>query len=483
MWPLFLHSLYPPNHSIFHIDMKRFTFFLFTSLFGQLLAQSVVHPEIDHYVKHMIDRHGIPGTAVAVIQDGEVLHQAYDGLASVEHSVPVGAETRFKLHSLTKIFASTALFHLMESHDLSLNDSLGQHFAELPEPWQQVQIKHLLTHSSGLPDIAFVDADSEEEAKAKVFEMDSEFPAGDHFRYNQSNYWLINRLINQISGQSFESYVREHLFADNPGEAIFAGQNTTIVPHRSTEYESNEAGELVISLNTVPDYMYGAAGLSLSLPTFIRWSQALERDELIKAESKTHMWDRFQYARGDEAPFGWGGYEANGHLSYGFTGGWRVGYRIFPENDLSIILLTNGYTHAFSVDVLIDHIAGLADEAVRKPKSVLREQIWTHFLQENQESALEEYYKLIRAHPEISTEQMLNSLGYHLAGKGAHEKALIVFELNTEQHPDSWNVWDSLAEGLEMAGKGDLAIKYYRQSLDLNPDNHHARDRLADLVP
>ena len=78
-------------------------------------------------------------------------------------------------------------------------------------------------------------------------------------------------------------------------------------------------------------------------------------------------------------------------------------------------------------------------------------------------------------------ESDLNSLGYQLLREGKVEEAIALFELNVEEYPDSWNVYDSLAEGYMTAGKKDLAVEYYKKSLELNPENQNARDAVERL--
>ncbi|MEM7373213.1 MAG: serine hydrolase [Bacteroidota bacterium] len=448
---------------------------------GHSQEQLSVHQEIDRYMQDMIERYGIPGASLAVVKDGAVIHQQYYGWSSIEHQLPVAGHTLFRLHSLTKIFASVAVFQLIEQGKLSLEDSIGQYLSDLPHNWQGIQIRHLLTHSSGLPDIAHVMAKSEEESIQTVYQAKIAFPAGERFWYNQSNYWLLNRIISQIESVPFEEVVYQGQFPSGSGSAIFAGNNSSIVPHRSTEYEPNEAGDLIISQHQVPAYMYGAGGLSLSLPAFLEWNEAFHQQHLLRAETIDQMWSLFHYSAGGKAPYGWGRYQSNGYPSYGFTGGWRVGFRTFPQNDLSIILLTNGYVHSFKVDERIDYIAGLVDDALLLPQAILTEQLQASFLNQELSVARSEYEEVKRNYPESKLESVINSLGYSLASRGRIEDAIQLFIINTEDHPSSWNVWDSLAEGYEMQGNTDRAIFYYQQSLALNPDNVHAKERIAFL--
>jgi tetratricopeptide (TPR) repeat protein len=78
-------------------------------------------------------------------------------------------------------------------------------------------------------------------------------------------------------------------------------------------------------------------------------------------------------------------------------------------------------------------------------------------------------------------ESEFNSLGYYLLGKERIGDAIAIFKLNTEVYPTSWNVFDSYAEGLMIGGERELAIKNYKQSLELNPENTNAKEQIAKL--
>ena len=73
------------------------------------------------------------------------------------------------------------------------------------------------------------------------------------------------------------------------------------------------------------------------------------------------------------------------------------------------------------------------------------------------------------------------AVGYRLLSAKRVDDAIVVFELNTELYPSSWNAWDSLAEGHMTAGHRDLAIKFYEKSLELNPKNAGGRTALEKL--
>lgn len=98
--------------------------------------------------------------------------------------------------------------------------------------------------------------------------------------------------------------------------------------------------------------------------------------------------------------------------------------------------------------------------------------------------AMRTFYREWKSNPGtagVYTEIEVNAYGYALLNGGDLDGALALFELNTESYPNSFNTWDSFAEALAAAGRTDEAIEHYEKSLELNPGNDNARERLAAL--
>lgn len=100
------------------------------------------------------------------------------------------------------------------------------------------------------------------------------------------------------------------------------------------------------------------------------------------------------------------------------------------------------------------------------------------------EEAMARFERERRSAPEapLFDESAINRLGYmFLLQRSQPRTAIEIFELNTELYPESWNAWDSLAEGHMVAGDRERAIEMYERSLELNPENENAEEKLAEL--
>ena len=130
--------------------MNRATLVLLSAL---LLAQRVLPAEeVADYVRGQMDKQHIPGLALAVVKNGALTRAEGYGLANVELQARVQPDTIFQIQSITKTFTATAIMLLVEEGKLTVNDKLTQHLSDLPAAWNEITIRHLLTHTSGIKD-------------------------------------------------------------------------------------------------------------------------------------------------------------------------------------------------------------------------------------------------------------------------------------------------------------------------------------------
>ncbi len=341
-----------------------FLLFVFT-LDAYPQAQSSSAPEIDHYVKELQNAYRLPGLALAIVRDGKLIHRRNYGLSNLEFSTPVTDETLFPLFSSTKVVAVIAVHQLIEQGKLSLDNEIADFLAELPEAWRHVKIQHLLTHSSGLPDIVAYENLNETAAKQAVYADPIKFVPGDQFDYNQTNFWLLNRIFQKILGKSLSAYIMETQFPGEQAAVVFEGNNLKVIKNLSSGY--NNTGDNFYKRNwNFQEYNYGAAGLNLSMNAFLAWNKKLDEGKLISPASMAKLLTPFVYAKPRNFCYGWDLIEINGNLSYGFTGGMSTAYRKLPQKKLTVILLANAMfipsDQRPGLDAVVNKLILLADK-------------------------------------------------------------------------------------------------------------------------
>ncbi|MBC3875167.1 serine hydrolase domain-containing protein [Undibacterium flavidum] len=303
-------------------------------------AHSQTENEIDRYVREVQRSHKIPGLALAIVRDGKLIHRGNYGWANLEFSVPVTDDTVFPLFSSTKIFSALAVHQLIEQGKLSLDSKLVDFLTDLPEAWREVTIAHLLSHSSGLPDIVTYENLPEAEAQQAVYAKAILFKPGARFDYNQTNYWLLNRIFQKILGLSLSAYILETQFARTQFPVFFEGNHLAVMQNFSSGY-NNTSDKLTKRNWHFPHYNYGAAGLNLSMNAFLEWNQKLDAGNLLSTASLLRLRQPFIYAQARNFTHGWDLIELNGIATYGFTGGMATAYRQVPQKKMTLILLAN----------------------------------------------------------------------------------------------------------------------------------------------
>jgi len=447
-------------------------------LASQNMAQK--KSDINHYINHIMERHQIPGVALAIIKDGSVIHRENYGMASLEHNVPITEKSIFRLYSLTKPFIAVGIFQLIEENKLSLDDAVSTYINDLPDAWNSVQIKHLLSHSSGFPDMApipkFQDL-SEDEAKKIVFNEPIRFMPGEKYDYNQTNFWLLQRIIEKVTNQKLEDYILQYQFGqkEESKEVFFSSDSRDIISNRVTPYFPFATGRRIIEHSYLQGkYFYAANGLNITLNEFIKWDDSLNRNTLIAKALKSKMWEAFNYSNRDQKfTYGWDQHKVNNHLSFGFSGSFVTAYRNFPRDNMSIIFLSNGLGYWYNIENIINHIASLVDEDIVDSNNFIFESLLQVSLEENFDSFQSTYTNLKgnTKYGNVNFEQQINYVGYMLMNLEKMHKAIAVFQMNVREYPSSWNAFDSLGEAQEKDGDNTNALRNYKKALVLNTEN------------
>ena len=451
-------------------------------LFGNLcVCQNIdnsltsLNEEINTYITEIITRHEIPGAAVGVIQNGKVIFENYYGLSSIEYNVPVSEKTLFKIHSISKIFVVTGIFQLIEKNKMSLGDNLAKFFDDLPKEWNNIKVKHLLTHSSGLPDIAQYYMLPEQQAKDNIFEGEIEFTPEEKYSYNQTNFWLLNKIIEKVSNEKFENFIIENQFNTHEDNVLFCNF-LDIVPNVAREYLPNADGDLKVNDFLPPSYLYGAGGLGLTLNEFIKWNDDLDKNILLSDKSKSQMWSQFEYKADDKLyGIGWEIYPVKESVSYGFAGGYVTHYIKYPDSNIAIIWLSSGYKFSYETKGIVDYIAGLADNRLFNDRLKVGELVCAPFYKGDIKLAISNYEKIKKEYPTIAYHTVLNKLGYSLLKRKSIKDAIEVFQLNLKENPKSANYYDSLGEGYFVAGEYELSKQNYLKVIELDSGNSNAK--------
>ncbi|MFM9838058.1 MAG: serine hydrolase [Cyclobacteriaceae bacterium] len=466
--------------------------FIIPSIF---YSQEQLTDSVDAFLlKEMRDRN-IPGLQFAIVQHGKIIKLNTYGFADLENSVKATNQTIFPINSITKSFTGVAIMQLVEAGKLDITAPLSRYLDDLPQAWGKVPIQNLLNNTSGIPDA--VDTQTEEwlvkeigdEGWNKTLKFPIEFPVGEKFRYNQTNFILLGLIIDKLSGKPFTQFIKENQFA-------VAGMTQTTydkeVPRAKSYVHSN--GKFKITIEEFPKPSLTAAGLNSTAEEIAKWVIALQNGQILKQkQSLTTLWTPGVLNDGTYGglsgivngyALGWPVKIRVEHPAIGGVGGARSAFFVYPEDDLTVIILSNKL--ASFPETFIDEVAGFYVPGMKASTgfglSPAAKKLRAELMKRGFDQAQKIADELKAKDPTYRlTEVELNSWGYTLIQQEKVKEAIEIFKLNVSLYPQSGNAHDSLGEAYMTIGDKALAIKNYKRSLELDPNNGNAKRQLKRL--
>lgn len=305
---------------------------------------------VDAYIGRVMVERQIPGLAVAVMRDGEVLLTRGYGFADLEHRVPVTSRTVFQSGSVGKAFTVMAILMLVDDGRVQLEAPLRTYFPDAPATWDSLSVRHLLEHTSGLPGYPdgfdFRRDWSEDELFAMIRDQPLGFAAGARRGYSNLGFMTLGILVRRVTGMFYGDFLAERIFrpAGMPSARVIS--EADVVPDRARGYRLVDGvlknQEWVApTLNTTAD-----GSLLLSALDMAAWDRALHQRRLLSASSYTRMWTRLVTTDGMEQPFGfsWQLPDVGAQRLIEHSGGWQgftANYSRYPATGLSVAVLLN----------------------------------------------------------------------------------------------------------------------------------------------
>jgi CubicO group peptidase (beta-lactamase class C family) len=455
---------------------------------------------IDGLMKLYADYGQFNGT-VLVAENGKIIYKKGFGLADMEWNIPNKPDIKFRLGSITKQFTSMLVLQLVEEGKLSLEGKLSEYLPYYREDTgKKVTIHHLLTHTSGIPSYTNLpnfereisrNPYAVEEFVKKFCSGNLEFEPGAKFSYNNSGYFLLGAVIEKITGKTYEKVLEERIF--KPLEMKSSGYDhyAAIMPGRAAGYEQSLDGYsnspyLDMSLP------YAAGSLYSTVEDLYIWDQALYTDRLLSAKMKELLFQPHVQTPGGAYGYGWAVGkkklpQSKREVSFVAHGGGINGFsslieRYVDDKHLIVLLNNTGGTNLGEMSTSISRI--LYGEPYDPPKKSIARTLYKAMREKSLEAAISQYRELKKASPQgfDFRPAELNQLGYALLQAERIDDAIKIFLLNVEAYPEYANGYDSLAEAYAAKGEKGLAIKNYAKSLELDPNNANAVEKLNQLV-
>jgi CubicO group peptidase (beta-lactamase class C family) len=445
-------------------------------------------------IQDLVERYAATGhfSGCALVARGDrVLYRGALGLANREWEIPLTPDARFMIGSLSKALTATVVLQLVQEGKLSLDTPLSDLLPEFPrDRGERITTRHLLTHTSGLGNHGQIPGfetrlerlpHSRAEMIALIGGMEMEGEPGESFAYSSFGYDLLAFACEHLEDRPFAEILERRILAP-------AGMgHTSLADPRSLE-ERRAAG---YEYDLVPGFenasfvdasnMVGGGGVLSTVDDLHRWVRALSDGRLLPEPWLAEM-QRSQVATDPGTGYGYGWFvsaAADGRGPELWHPGSTNGFTSFlswtPDEDELVVLLSNVRSSVlwgnrrYKLGTLREGLRSiLGGGTAAPPERSAVMAVSPVAMRSGGKAAVEAYRRLARDHEgdHYFDELELNLLGLHLLFKeGRAEDALEVLALNVEEHPDSYNVYDTMGYVLLQEGRTEEALACYRQGV------------------
>ena len=312
-----------------------------------------------------------PGVAVLVRKGGRTVFQRGYGVRDLRTFRKIDSRTNFRLASCTKQFTAMATMLLAHDGKLRYDMRLTDIFPDFPDYGRAITVRHLLTHTSGLPDYEDLMGDTwtashqiqDEEVLRLLKHAAPKFASGTSWAYSNSGYVLLGLIVARISGAPFPQFLHDRIFQPlhmTGSVAYVKGKNT--VPNRAFGH-TKENGRFIESDQSGTSATLGDGGIYSNIDDLAKWDAALQNHSLLSQEEMRAAWQPVTLADGSEPHwpkipgddnlnpgklvsygFGWflDTYKTHARMwHFGSTMGFRTAVERFTQERLTIIILCN----------------------------------------------------------------------------------------------------------------------------------------------
>ena len=292
-----------------------------------------------------------PGATIAVVKEGTIIYERSFGLANLATGERTSAATNYRLASVTKPFTSLAIGILAQQKKLAFDDPVGKYLPQLRELAPKITIRHLLTHTSGLPEYEKLlpkgskDQILDKDVLSLVAKTGAAVQPISRHRYNNTGYALLALVIEKVSKESYGDFIKKHIFTPAGMADSTVYKKDAPIARRALGY-SADGGSYANSDQERTTAVVGDGGVYSSAKDLAHFLDALDRDLLLDHKKLEEMTTpRFKTDRpGLSYGMGWRVGDERGErvvFHTGTTSGFKNVMLWVPSRKLGVIVLTN----------------------------------------------------------------------------------------------------------------------------------------------
>lgn len=448
---------------------------------------------------HRLEAH-VPGLSIAWLEDGRVVETAALGTADADSGRPVTDKTIFEAASLSKPVTAYLAMILAERGELDLDAPLSRYAQPDPPVAEDsrlagVTARHVLTHSSGLPNWRPRHWSPEPEPLVLGFDP------GERFSYSGEGFVFLQRALEAITGREFRELAEGELleplemsstsFVWRPSYDALIALPHDLESRPEEKRRPEEAGAASSLHTTAGDYARFVA--EVLSPTLL--APATIADMLHPWRLTPASWRASETADATGEHVAWGlgwaleqaGETTRSFWHWGDNGYFKAFVMASPRTGDGFVFFANSLhglaiSEALAVEALPGPHPAFDWLGITRYDSAAFEVPLALLGASDTEEAIARLGELAPRLADDERERVINRAGYELLWRERFDRAVAVLRWNAERHPDSANVWDSLAEAELGSGDLEAARVHYEKSLELDPGNDNAREKLREIA-
>jgi CubicO group peptidase (beta-lactamase class C family) len=346
-------------------------------------GNAAAQPRFDSIARANLAQDRAVGAVVAVVKGDDTLFLETYGKMDVESDVPMRPDAIFGIGSITKQFTAAAILKLRDRGKLSLDDDVTKWLPDFDTRGNQVPLRRLLDHTSGIPDVTTKPAMREigrnaalppDAMYARIKRYPFEFATGTAQIYSNSAYWLLHLVIEKASGMRYQQFIAQELFAPLGMKSSGFCLSEENVPRRATGYRVRNGTVDRRPLNVSTWYL-GSGALCSTAGDLVTWLQALHGGKVLSPASYAAMIEpatlndgtRTRYAMGLEVRTDARGLRFIGHS--GELPGYAARANWYPDARMAVVVLMNNSGDASPSAMAADLAAEVLPITRRAPRA------------------------------------------------------------------------------------------------------------------
>jgi CubicO group peptidase (beta-lactamase class C family) len=303
-------------------------------------------------VRDSMTANGIPGVSVAVAVDGRVVWTEGFGFADIENRVPLTAETRMRIGSVSKSVTSAAVGLLVQEGKLDLDAPVQRYVPSFPRTPQEITPRQLAGHLAGIrhyrgTEMLSARAYPSVTASLDIFKGDTLLhPPGSKYLYSSYGWNLLSAVVEGAAGEPFLAVMERRVFQPLGLRSIVAEHVDSLIPFRAHYYDRGQRGALRNAPFVDNSYKWAGGGFISNTEDLVRFGSALLQPGFLDAKTLTTLFTPMRTTSGEETNYaiGWRVGEVDGRREIAHSGG-SVGANAFlvlyPEQRVVVALLSN----------------------------------------------------------------------------------------------------------------------------------------------